>query len=167
MESGDLPGIILSEADGMMDAVYGDLMHQNPGQHLKDGISDDVRRQDYWRRLIVFPSQMYDVPLGTVGKRFLEKIVELLEGTHDRRWNSERFIVFQMVVLQRSRDVKQAKYIRKRMTQQMDAGEEEKFNMLLQDTERSLKSYLTTKQGNVSAEQRAKIFHGKTLCGDV
>ena len=28
-----------------------------------------------------------------------------------------------------------------------------------------MKSHLTTKQGNVSAEQRAKIFHGKMLCG--
>ena len=49
MESaGDLPSVILSEANGMMDAVYRDHVHQNPGQHLKDGISDDVHWQDYW-----------------------------------------------------------------------------------------------------------------------
>ena len=167
MESGDLPDAIISEADGMMDKVYGDHVHQNSGQHLKDGVSDDAEWQDYWRRLIVFPSQMYDVPSGAVGKRFLEMVVDLLEGIHDRRWNSERFIVFQLVILQRSRDVKQAKDIRKRMARRMDAWSEGKFSMLVQDTERALKSYLSTKQGNVTPEQRAKIFHGKMLRGDV
>jgi hypothetical protein len=31
----------LSEADKKMDKVHGDHVHQNPGRHLKDGVSDD------------------------------------------------------------------------------------------------------------------------------
>ena len=35
------------------------------------------------------------------------------------------------------------------------------------NTEQALKSYLSTKQENFTAEQRAKIFHGKMLHDDV
>ena len=92
---------------------------------------------------------------------------EIIDGILARQWNTERLIVFQLVILQRSRDVKQAKDIRRRMTKRLEAWSEGKFEMLVQDTERSLKTYLTTKQGNVSKEQRAKIFNRKMLRGDV
>ena len=49
IEPGDLPGVILSEADRRTDIVYRD-------QHMNDGVSDDAKWQDYWRWLIVFPS---------------------------------------------------------------------------------------------------------------
>jgi hypothetical protein len=49
--------------------------------------------------------------------------------------NAERCIAFQIVIMQRSRNVKQAKDIRKRISRQMDAWEEGKFSMLVQDME--------------------------------
>ena len=53
------------------------------------------------------------------------------------------------------------------MTKRLEAWSEGKFEMLVQDTERSLKTHVATKQGNVSKEQRAKIFNRKMLRGDV
>jgi hypothetical protein len=47
-EIGDLPDIELSYADRMMDKVYGDHVHQNPGTHLSGDIPDDKMWQDYW-----------------------------------------------------------------------------------------------------------------------
>ena len=70
-EIGNLPDYIMLEADEMMDGAYGDHIHQNPGQHLNGGITDDPVWQDYWRRLVVFRSTNYDVPKGKVGKRVL------------------------------------------------------------------------------------------------
>jgi hypothetical protein len=61
-ENGDLPDYIPTDADRMLDAVYGDHIHQNNGMHLTGGISDDALWQDYWRHLVVFPSKAYDVP---------------------------------------------------------------------------------------------------------
>jgi hypothetical protein len=64
-----------------------------------------------------------------------------------------------IVIMQRSRDVKQAKDIQKRIARRMDAWEESKFFMRVQDTERTLESFLSTKRGGeVATEQRAKIF---------
>ena len=39
--------------------------------------------------------------------------------------------------------------------------------MLVQDTERTLTSLLTSKQGRLTTDQRAKIFHRKILRGDM
>ena len=49
----------------------------------------------------------------------------------------------------------------------MDAGDAGKFAMLVQDTERTLTSLLTSKQGRLTTDQRARIFHRKMLRGDV
>jgi hypothetical protein len=115
-EIGDLPDIELSDAGMMMDKVYGDHVHQNPGTHLRGDIPDDERWQDYWRRLIVFPSQTYDAPSGAVGRRLIEMLADMLAGIQAQKMNAERFIVFQIVVLQRSREVKKAKDVRKRLS---------------------------------------------------
>ena len=40
-EIGDLPDIELSDADRLMDKVYGDHVHQNPGTHLDGRVTDD------------------------------------------------------------------------------------------------------------------------------
>jgi hypothetical protein len=166
-QNGDLPDYILTDADRMMDGVYGDHIHQNDGSHLTGGVSDDIDWQGYWRRLIVFPSKAYDVPSGAAGKRFVRMVASMLNGVKKRKWNSEKFIVFQMVVLQRTRDVRRSRDIRRRISWRMDAWEEGKYTMLVQDTQRTMEANLSTKQGITSEEQRAKIFHRKMLRGDV
>ena len=49
----------------------------------------------------------------------------------------------------------------------MDAWEEGKFSMLVQNTERTMESLLSAKQGGLTNEQRAKVFHRRMLRGDV
>jgi hypothetical protein len=113
-QEGDLPGATLSDADRMLHAVYGDYVHQNPGQHLNGGIDDDQKWQDYWQWLIVYPSLMYyDAPSGVVGRCFVEKLAKLINGIQTCKLNAENFIVFQIFILQHSCDVKQAKDIQK------------------------------------------------------
>jgi hypothetical protein len=56
-EIGDLSDIELSDADRMLDKLYRDQVHQNPGTHLSGDIPNDNMWQGYWRWLIVFPSQ--------------------------------------------------------------------------------------------------------------
>ena len=111
-EDGDVPGSSLSDADQKMDKVYGDHVHQNPGKHLTGGIADDALWQERWLQLASFPSHAYDVPSGAVGKRFVERVAEELKGIRSRKWNSERFLVLQVVILQRSRDVKRSRDVR-------------------------------------------------------
>jgi hypothetical protein len=164
---GDLPGAIISEADRMLDKVYGDHVHQNPGTHLNGGIEDDAMWQGYHRRLIVYPLQRYDAPNGPVGHRLVETMTSLLEGVRSRKWNSECFLMFQIVVLQQTREVTQARDIKKRLKWRMDAWDEGNFTMLVQTTERDMESFLSTKQRGQSVAQREKIFNRKMLRGDV
>jgi len=42
---GDLPGTPLTDADWLLDTVYGDHVHANPGLHLSGGISNDLEWQ--------------------------------------------------------------------------------------------------------------------------
>ena len=68
----------------------------------------------------------------------LDMVVDLPESIHDQRWNLEQFAIFQIVILQHSCKVKQAKDIRKRNSAQMDTWKEVRFTMLVQNTECAL-----------------------------
>jgi hypothetical protein len=57
----------MSNADFLLDTVYGDDIHQNSGHHLDGDVADDTEWQKYWQQLVVYPSQMYDAPKGKVG----------------------------------------------------------------------------------------------------
>jgi hypothetical protein len=166
-EDGDLPGVISSEADLELDKVYGDHVHQNAGEHLDGGIIDDAKWQNFHRRLIVYHSLQYNAPSGAVGRRFIDKLSEILEGVVSRKWNFERQMVFVMVILQRSKNVKSAYDIKRRLTKRMDDWESGKFLMLVQETERDMQSFLTHNRQGKTAEQRAKLFHSKMLRGQI
>lgn len=164
---GDLPGYSLSDADRMLDKVFGDHVHQNDGKHLDGGILDDTQWQEWWSRLITLPPQRYAAPKGTVGKRFVEMLTKILEGVSDRKWNSEQFIVFQIVILQRTKGVSNLSDIRKRIVQRMDAWDNGQIKMLVETAERDMRGYLQTKRGGLSPEQRLKKFNQRVISGDL
>ena len=66
-------------------------------------------------------SRRYDALSGKFGRRFVRTLGEELKGVQDRRWNSERFIVFQTVILQQARHVTASQAIRWRIENQLDA----------------------------------------------
>ena len=66
-----------------------------------------------------------------------------LQGVRDRRWNSERFILFQTVILQRACHVTASHAIRRRIEKRPEAWGASKHAMLVGDTLRSCKDYLT------------------------
>ena len=57
----------------------------------------------------------YDAPSGKVGRRFVGMLGAELQGMRDCRWNLERFIVFQTVILQRACHVTASHAIRRRI----------------------------------------------------
>jgi hypothetical protein len=66
-----------------------------------------------------------------------------------------------------AREVKKAKDVEKRLTWCMDAWQQGKFSMLIQNTEQTMDSLLSAKQGRLTPVQLAKIFHQKMLRGDM
>ena len=88
-------------------------MHQNPGDHLDGGIEEDSKWKAPSETNVFMPTQRYDAPSGKVGKRFVEILSVELDGVHTRKWNAERVIVFQSVMLQRAQGVNNSEQIRK------------------------------------------------------
>ena len=99
---GGEPGYTPTPEDLCLREVYGDWVNANPGTHLDSGIGDDTTWQVWWRDLAVMPSRRYDAPSGKFGKRFVVTLGGDLRGMRDIQWDSERFIVFQMVILKRA-----------------------------------------------------------------
>ena len=92
---------------------------------------------------MVMPSQRYKAPSGKVGRLYVNALVRELRGVRERGWNSEHFIVFQTVTLQRARYVTASLDIRRRIEKRLDVWEAEHFAMLVEDTLRSCSQYLT------------------------
>jgi hypothetical protein len=93
-----------------------------------------------------------------VGRRFIEMLADMLVEIKARTFNAERFIVFLIVVLQRSREVKKAKDMRNRLTRSMDARQQGKFSMPVQNTERTMESLLSAKQGGLTPSSVPRSF---------
>lgn len=164
-EGADLPGYALTEADLRLDSVYGDHTHDNPGIHLTGDIREDRKWQRFWKRTVQIPAARYKVPQGPVGRRFLTTLIREFRGVRERRWNSERPLVFQAVVLQRRKGVTAAKDIRSLLQQKMDLWDKGKIPTLLADME--AESRLRHAQGRpVPREDRLfRNFNARVLSG--
>lgn len=83
------------------------------------------------------PTQHYSVPKGRIGRLFIQALADEMNGIISRKWNAEKMIVFIAVILQRSRDVKKSRDIRRRIERRLEEWSNGKFDMLLQDTVRT------------------------------
>jgi hypothetical protein len=164
---GDLPGYLLTAVDKAFDSVYGDHVHQNDGTHLHNNNKRGDEFTNYWKRLIPYPPKQYKLPRGKVGRLFVEtlsKEVDLL--TMDKE-DSERIIVFILVILQRTKTVTKAADIRARIELRLNNWLDGKYKMLVETAERDMAASLKSVQMNMNSEQRNKIFNMKLLKGEV
>ena len=80
------------------------------------------------------PTQHYDAPSKKVGKRFVVILYVEIDRVFARKWNAERVIVFQSVILQRAQGVNNSAQIRKRILFQLDFWNRRAFDDLMKDT---------------------------------
>jgi hypothetical protein len=119
----------------------------------------------YWRRTVVYSSHQYDAPTGPVGRRAIETVAGLIDDVHSRTCNSEKFLLFTMVVFQRTPNVKRARDIKKRLSKRMDAWDSGKYAMLVEDTKREMQAALSTKQRGTTAAQQQSTYHHMFMQG--
>ena len=113
------------------------------------------------------PPQRYNVPNGAVGRLFVKEFASELGGVTARRWNGERFIIFQSVILQRSSEVKKARDIRARIQWRLKEWKAGKYDMLVQDTVRTSIGLMDdTRRGQTEA-QISKTFTRMVLQGKI
>eukprot|EP00957_Ditylum_brightwellii_P179093 13643464-Ditylum_brightwellii.AAC.1 len=142
----------LTEVDKELVEVYGDTVHLNDGAHLDGGVPDDKDWQQRWIQLTAVPSKHYDVPKGPVGRRFIEVYAKLMDGCIERLWNSEKFLVFPMVMLQRVKGTNNSHDIRRRIEHCMDLWEAGEYDQLVEDTIATARRQLPANQKQESDE---------------
>jgi hypothetical protein len=76
-------------------------MHDDDGTHLQGGVPNDSIWQGYHRRLVTLPPQLYTRPGKGAGKDFIDQLCEEFTGVTERKWNSERPLVFCLAMLQK------------------------------------------------------------------
>ena len=126
----DLPSYSLSETDKLLDAVYGDHPHTNDGTHLDGGVVGNRFWFNHWKYLVQLPTTKYSLPKGRVGRRFVQQLAREFLGVRERKWNSERPIVFQMVILQTEQPVRRMKDIRKLLNDRLDLWDQGMYTAL-------------------------------------
>ena len=103
--------------------------------HLNGGIPEDRKWQRLWKRVVSISPSYYCVPQGAIGRRFLATLVLEFRGIRDRRWNSERTMIFAAVILQKAKGVTKAKDIRARLKSRLDLWDQGGPIALIDDLE--------------------------------
>ena len=67
------------------------------------------------KKLVCMPTQRYDTLSGKNERSFFGTLSVDLDGVQYWKWNSERVIVFQSVILQCTQGVNNTKHIRERI----------------------------------------------------
>ena len=127
----------LTDADRRLCSIYGDTIHQNDGTHLDGGIgvAIDAKWQRFHLRIAACNLQLYDLPNGRWAHRFLETLTHLWNGVVERRWNSERPLVFLACILQRVRGISRMHDIKPIIWGRLDAWDAERYVALVREVE--------------------------------
>ena len=86
------------------------------------GIKEDRKWKAQSEKLVCMPTQCYDAPSEKFGQILVVILSVELDRVRDRKWNSERVIIFQFVKLQCTQGVNNYAQIRKRIFFELTYG---------------------------------------------
>ena len=109
-------------------------------------------------KLVCMPTQRYVAPSRKFGERLVGILSVEIDGVRARKWNSERVIVFQSVILQRIKSVNNSAQIRKRILFQLNLWNRGAFDNLVKETYNSAMGYLGKYHGNQTTKERHQTF---------
>ena len=93
------------------------------GNTKQGGVLDKATWQIHWRRISAQSASWYSTPPGKVGRQFTAVLDAEWRGVLDRKWNSERPLVFSHVVLTKTQSARKAREILARINFQLDLCE--------------------------------------------
>jgi hypothetical protein len=163
---GDLPDTVPPACALKLHAVYGDYPHENPGTHLDGGIADDEFWQTSYRRLTARGPTLWRLPYGTnkkVSVPIVRALAALVNGLVDRTHNSEKYLVYWIVLLQKTRNAKDKASVNKTIAARFKDWEAGNYEKLVTAAETAIRDFTSTRTGTASPEDRAKAFHQKVI----
>ena len=147
-------------------AACGDHLHQNDGRQLDGGIADDRIWQTYHTELTTYHAHHYNLP-KSLAKPFLTILAALINGTVDRAHNSEKFLVFPMVILQKQRNIRGGKAIRALIASRLESWTQGHHQMLVSCAISDMKAMMSSKRGHTTAEERLQTFQHLMQKGEI
>jgi hypothetical protein len=124
------------------------------------GIPDDSLWQGYHRRLQTVSSQLYTCPGKGAGKDFINQLCEEFSGFTERKWNSERSLVFCLAMLQKKPGIIQSCDIQKCLKHRLEEWKANKHKALVKTTERLMQAdVMSSSQGRTTQEERLKKYN--------
>lgn len=153
----------LSTTVDILHQAFGSPFIPNDGTNDNGGISDNEIWQMHWTTIANLPCQHYDLPRGKPGQTFINTLAHELDFVVSCQTNSERFLAFPTMILQRSPDVQRAADIRMRITCRLQAWENQQHAQLYDDTILSNKILQNNHHRLPDNPQCHKTFHAMML----
>lgn len=87
--------------------------------------------QKRWEKVCTLHGKLYDLPSNTVSRRFIHKLAEEIGHLVKSDYPSERTLIYVAVMLQREKNVKQAKDITRLLDRRQNLWAEDNFDILI------------------------------------
>jgi hypothetical protein len=115
---------------------------------------------------VTLTPQLYTCPGKAAGKDFINQLCEEFLGVTERKWNSERPLVFCLAMLQKKPGITQSSDIQRCLKHRLEEWKAEKYKALVETTERLMQAAMTNSQGGTTQEERLKKYNQLMLLGN-
>jgi hypothetical protein len=129
----DLARQVLHPCNNQIIAVFGDRIHCNDGHYLDGGIADNGIWQGRNNHVVSHPHPVYNPPKGGISQWVVATLAREFMGVRERKWNSERTLIFAVCVLWKSPGIICARDIKCRVERRLTLWIGGQYNALVQD----------------------------------
>ena len=118
-----------------------------------------------WARIIQLSGNHYTLPGGSVGRRYVDLLVDEVNYLATVNYPSERVLVCGSVILQCDKSVKKGADIRRLLERQITLWQQGDFDLLLQEAERCDRTFQQTRNRTPSQDTVVRVFSQLVLQG--
>ena len=129
-----------------------------------DGKPRDDQWGKIWERLTKLRGKLYTLPGGATAKRFISLYEREINAFVDGQRNSESFVCFPSLILQKDKNFKKTKDIRSLLKRRMTMWDNGQFDELIKEAEQCDRK-LSQSSGKMNVDQEAKVFSSLIMQG--
>ncbi len=146
--------------------LYGDTVHRNLGTHLNGNIDNDHQWYYLWFQLISYHHPLYTPPQSKLGRDIVKTLAEEFQGVRERKWNSEKALLFPIIILRKPHKKLTSQEIKQRLHFRLNQWKLGNFIALATDTIMEAFQYHDSKSPTLTIDEKLEIFnhlvyHGK------
>ena len=145
--------------DSELIKLYGDTVHRNIGTHLTGNINNDSQWYYLWYQLISYHHPFYTPPQSKLGRDIVRTLTEEFQGVRTRQWNSERALLFPIIILRKPHQKLSSQEIKHRLRFRLNQWKNGQFIALATDTITEAFQYHDTKSPALAFDEKLHIFN--------